>query len=125
QRQREAIMRFVRPVVAIGTPLLLWELASRFGLISSFLFPPPTEVFLAIWTQAGPDGRPPFAIFIHAGTSMMRIVIGVSLALVVGGVIGLAIGLTNWGRAIFKPIISAIMPVPTLAWTPVLLLVFG
>ncbi|MBZ8132158.1 taurine ABC transporter permease [Afifella sp. IM 167] len=118
-------MAWLRPVISISVPLLIWELASRLGWINSFLFPPPSQILTALWVQAGPQGRPPYAIFYHVFASMMRIVIGVGLALVVGTVVGMLIALTAWGRAIFRPIISAIMPVPTLAWTPVLLLVFG
>jgi len=44
---------------------------------------------------------------------------------VVGTLLGVAIGMTRWGLVILKPIISAFMPIPTLAWTPVLLLVVG
>jgi NitT/TauT family transport system permease protein len=119
------LMRWVRPVISIVALAALWETAARLGWISDFLFPPPTEVAAALWRQSGPGGNPPYAIVFHILNSLYRLLAGVGLALVIGTILGLMIGMTRWGRAIFKPIISAIMPVPTLAWTPILLLVFG
>lgn len=118
-------MNVLRPIISIGTVFLLWELAARFGLISDFLFPPPSQIAETLWRLTGPTGNPPYAIVHHILNSLYRLSVGVALALVVGTIIGLLIGLRAWGRAIFKPIISAIMPIPTLAWTPVMLLVFG
>lgn len=118
-------MAIVRPMISIGVIFGLWEIAARTGMINDFLFPPPTAILAALWTEAGPNGNPPYAMLWHILLSFYRLAMGVGLALIAGILIGLAIGLTRWGRATFKPIISAIMPVPTLAWTPVLLLVFG
>ena len=105
--------------------LLLWELAARFGWINSFLFPAPSTIAATIWTQSGPDGNPPYAMPTHVLRSMIRLLAGIALAVVIGTVLGVLIGMTRWARAIFQPIISILMPVPTLAWTPVLLLLTG
>lgn len=121
----EAVMRRIRPIISIGLPLLLWEFTSRMGWINNFLFPPPLAIAQAIWLQVGPYGNPPYAVLFHVLRSMVRILAGIGLALAIGCIVGLLIGLTRWGNAIFKPIISIIVPVPTLAWTPVLLLIFG
>lgn len=110
---------------SIVIPLLLWEIAARAGWINAFLFPPPSKIFATIWAQSGPSGNPPWAIEMHVGRSLMRLLAGVVLAVVIGTFIGVAVGLNKWARAIFRPIISALMPVPTLAWTPVLLLMMG
>ena len=118
-------MRRIRPIISIGLPLLLWEFTSRMGWINNFLFPPPLAIAQAIWLQVGPYGNPPYAVLFHVLRSMVRILAGIGLALAIGCIVGLLIGLTRWGNAIFKPIISIIVPVPTLAWTPVLLLIFG
>jgi ABC-type nitrate/sulfonate/bicarbonate transport system permease component len=110
---------------SIIVPLVLWELAARLGWINTFLFPPPSKILSTLWNQSGPNGNPPWAIPIHVGRSLMRLLAGVALAVVIGTVAGVVIGLNRWARAILRPIISALMPVPTLAWTPVLLLVMG
>lgn len=114
-------MSVIRPVVSIGAPLLLWEAAVRLGWIDAFLFPAPSAIAATMWRQTWPDGD----LLLHAGRSLYRLLAGMALAIVIGTAVGIAIGMTRWGRAIFKPIISAFMPVPTLAWTPILLLAIG
>jgi ABC-type nitrate/sulfonate/bicarbonate transport system permease component len=110
---------------AIIIPLVLWEVAARTGWINTFLFPSPSHVVATLWTQSGPHGNPPWAIPMHVGRSLVRLFSGLALAVVIGTFLGVAIGMTRWVRAIFAPLISVLMPVPTLAWTPILLLVIG
>ena len=114
------LLDFARPIISIAVPLLIWELAAHLGLISTFLFPPPSVIFSTLFRELH-EG----VLAQHVGRSLYRLLTGMALAIVIGTLVGLAIGSSRWGRLIFKPIISALMPVPTLAWTPVLLLVVG
>ncbi|MBS0530509.1 MAG: ABC transporter permease [Proteobacteria bacterium] len=109
----------------IVVPLILWELCSRFGLINGFLFPPPSMILYKLWVQSGPIGNPPYAIWWHVAYSMLRLLSGITLAVGIGTLIGVALGMSRRARLVFQPIISILMPVPTLAWTPVLLLLIG
>lgn len=113
-------MGVLRPVLSIGMLLLLWEIAARLDLVNTFLFPPPSAIAETLWQEAS-EGN----LALHIGRSLYRLLAGMGLAVVIGTMIGIAIGMTAWGRAIFKPIISFFMPVPTLAWTPILLLLVG
>lgn len=117
---RDMLMQVARPVIVIGTLLLIWEMMARGGWINTFLFPPPSVIGWTLWREMT-DG----SLMMHILRSLYRLLAGLGLAIVLGTLIGIAIGMTRWGRAIFKPIISALMPVPTLAWTPVLLLAVG
>jgi taurine transport system permease protein len=116
---------WLRPVISISFVFLLWELAATLGWINKVLIPPPSAIFSNMWIQGGPNGSPPYALWAHAGKSLYRILMGIFLAVFIGGAIGLLIGLTKWGKRIFQPLVSAVLPIPTLAWTPVLLLIFG
>ena len=116
---------WLRPVISLTVVLLLWEAGCAAQWINATLIPPPSVIFATLWQQAGPEGPHPFVLWAHAGKSLYRIVVGMGLAVMVGGVVGLLIGMTRWGRLVFQPLVSAMMPIPTLAWTPVLLLVFG
>ena len=109
----------------IVTLLVLWEVAARLGWINTFLFPAPSNIAATILTQSGPDGSPPYAMPMHVLRSMIRLLAGIALAVVIGTVLGVLIGMTRWARMLFQPLISIFMPVPTLAWTPVLLLLTG
>jgi NitT/TauT family transport system permease protein len=109
----------------IVTLLVMWELAARLGWLNTFLFPAPSNIATTIWKQSGPDGSPPYAMPTHVLRSMIRLLAGIALAVVIGTILGVLIGMTRWARMLFQPLISIFMPVPTLAWTPVLLLLTG
>lgn len=112
-------------IAIILVPLLLWEAVSRAGLINGFLFPPPSLILRKLWIQSGAGGNPPYAILWHVAYSMVRLLSGVVLAVTVGTLLGVALGMSRRMRLVLQPIISILMPVPTLAWTPLLLLVIG
>ena len=112
-------------VAVIVVPLLAWEICSRLGLINGFLFPAPSLILRKLWVQSGPGGNPPYAILWHVAYSLLRLLSGIVLAVIIGTLLGVALGMSRRMRLAFQPIISILMPVPTLAWTPVLLLIFG
>lgn len=116
---------WLRPMISIGSVLLLWELAARLSLVNSTLIPPPSAIFASLCLQAGPHGHPPYALWFHVGKSLYRILVGMLLAIIIGTAIGMSIGMSRWGRRIFQPLVSVMLPIPTLAWTPILLLLFG
>lgn len=119
------VSRLLTRFGVIALLLGAWELAAQLGWINTFLFPAPSNIAATIWTQSGPQGNPPWAMPMHVLRSMIRLLAGIALAVAVGTVLGVLIGMTRWARAFFQPIISIMMPVPTLAWTPVLLLLTG
>jgi ABC-type nitrate/sulfonate/bicarbonate transport system permease component len=112
-------------IALIFVPLVAWELCSRLGWINGFLFPAPSLIVHKLWVQSGPNGSPPYAIPWHVAYSLLRLLSGVFLAVVIGTLIGVAIGMSRLARLVVQPIISILMPVPTLAWTPILLLIIG
>ena len=116
--------RICVPLISLGIPLLIWESLSRSGLINDFLFPPPSQILGVLWGKSGLQFETGI-LYGHVYASMMRLLWGLFLATVLGTLIGMLIGLTRWGKFIFKPLLSLFMPVPTLAWTPILLLLIG
>ena len=116
--------RYLRPIIAIGIPLVLWELLARSELINTFLFPAPSAIVLTLWDNLGFKGGHGDVVN-HVLFSLYRLLAGVALATVAGTLIGILMGMTSWGKAIFKPLVSLFMPIPTLAWTPILLLLIG
>ena len=116
---------WLRPLISVGLVLLAWEAGCAADWINATLIPPPSTIASTLWQQAGPQGPHPYVLWAHAGKSLYRILVGMVLAVVFGGLIGMLMGMTRWGRLIFQPLVSAMLPIPTLAWTPVLLLIFG
>lgn len=100
--------------------LILWELASRFGVLDARFFPAPSSITGEAW-----DLMKSGALLTDAWATLRRIVIG----MVIGGVpavaLGLLLGVWRRGRQLITPILSALYPVPKIAVFPLMLLIFG
>jgi NitT/TauT family transport system permease protein len=100
--------------------LLLWECLSRLSLIDARFFPPPSSI-VAEFFRLVATGE----IASHVVVSLYRIIGGFLLGVVPGIVIGLCIGMYRPIRFALYPLIMALMPIPTLALMPIIILVFG
>jgi NitT/TauT family transport system permease protein len=100
--------------------LLVWELASRVGLIDSLFLPAPSQIWKALeeMTLSGELAK-------HLGASLVRIGAGWLIGTAAGVVLGGLIGLSWLGRSAGLPFISALFPVPKIALLPLLILWFG
>jgi NitT/TauT family transport system permease protein len=111
---------FLLPLLTL---VLIWEAVYLMDLIK--VLPSPLQSFARLGSLASTqrDGLP--LLIRHIGTSFYRICFGFSLAMLVGVPLGLLMGLSKYVNFILKPIFSLLLPLPTLAWVPILLIVFG
>ncbi|MCI2255654.1 ABC transporter permease [Domibacillus sp. PGB-M46] len=100
--------------------LLIWEFLSRSGLIDARFFPPPTAI-AATFVDMLVSGE----LFGHIRISLFRIFVGFLLGAIPGIILGLFMGLYAPIRHFLSPLIMALMPIPTLALLPIILILFG
>ncbi|MFG6149729.1 ABC transporter permease [Halobacillus sp. B23F22_1] len=121
-RKRQVKGRF-KQLLTISSPifiLLLWEFLSRTGLVDARFFPPPTDI-VGTFLVMGTGGE----LFNHIGISLYRIFAGFLLGVIPAVILGLIMGLYSPVRHFFSPLIMALMPIPTLALLPIILIIFG
>lgn len=100
--------------------ILLWEGASRGGLISPLYLPSPTAIIAAFLLMCGNgDLGPAFA------ASMVRIIFGYGLGVIFGVALGLLFALSLSARQIGMPLAHFLYPIPKLALLPLFILWFG
>ena len=112
------------PLVCIGLTLLVWQLLSQFN---SEGFPGPIQVVTQTWDPyiSKPfydEGGTSKGLGIQIFISLQRVAVGYALATLVGIAAGLAIGLNDFLRRGFDPLIQVLRTVPPLAWLPISLL---
>ena len=113
----------VLPIFAL---LVVWEILVRLGGLNTRLLPPPSRIIsagialLGLGTGQSGDVLLPFLL-----VSVSRIAIGFALGALAGMTVGMLIGTVKTLQWFSRPLISMIMPVPMLAWTPVFLLALG
>ncbi|WP_374831475.1 ABC transporter permease [Paenochrobactrum pullorum] len=113
------------PVKGVGISvfvvlIILAEIGTRTGFISSLTLPRPTAVFdtfVQLW-QTG-------MLWKHLLPSLQRLVVGASLGIVVGVSLGVLIGLFSYVRAGLVPLIAALFPIPKIALLPLFVIWFG
>lgn len=100
--------------------LLLWEFLSRTGMIDIRFFPPPSAI-VGTLVEMISSGE----LVKHVSISLYRIALGFLAGVIPGIVIGLLMGLYSPIRHFVSPIIMALMPIPTLALLPIIIILFG
>jgi bicarbonate transport system permease protein len=115
---------FFPPLVGILGFLIVWQFLSMVGLIK---LPPPTS----LWTDERTRTYLLYPFFNRGGTdvglfwqsmaSLQRVLIGYSLAAVVGISVGILVGLSRFANKALDPLFQFLRTVPPLAWVPIAL----
>ncbi|MEM8794891.1 MAG: ABC transporter permease subunit [Pseudomonadota bacterium] len=95
------------------------------GWQMSPIYLPAPEAVWARLIEISSDGYRNFTLFEHLGSSLWRVLLGFALGSLVGIPLGYAMGLSNWFRGWFDPIVEFMRPVPPLALIPLIIIWFG
>jgi NitT/TauT family transport system permease protein len=129
RRRGRRLLGLVVPVLLLAT----WYVVSDREILSTRLLPGPGTVATALaefftgdrndtlagvvpFTGAGPE---------HLAASLTRCGVSWLLAVLVGSVVGLLLGLSSLARDLLDPILNALRAVPLFAWLPLALVWFG
>lgn len=100
--------------------LLVWEALSWSKLVDTRFFPRPSLVLVEL-IQMVRSGE----LVGHVSATVERVGIAFLFGAAAGVIVGLAMGLDRWVRAIVFPIVAAIYPLPKVAIFPLILIIFG
>jgi NitT/TauT family transport system permease protein len=118
--RRLRVMPFARGAIAIALLLAAWEYFARSGTFSQAITP-PLETIVAALVAMILDG----SIFRHTLATMLRVAIGLSIALAIAIPLGMLMGRHPLWERILRPPLAVLMPIPSLAWVPLVVLWFG
>jgi len=111
---------FWRGVGGLVFLLIVWEVFARSGLFSEALTPPLTRIARTGW-QMTLDGR----LEKNAAFTLGRVLLGLFFACLIGIPVGMLMGRLRRVERFFLPLLSVLMPIPSLAWVPLFVLWFG
>jgi NitT/TauT family transport system permease protein len=116
----ERYFRLVWGAVGIVGCLLLWQLGSSTGVFDPLFVSSPLEVLrTAVRLLPSPE------FLGHLFITSQCLFLGLSIALVVGVLVGLPIGWFPRLNATFEPVIAAVYGVPYIAFLPVIIMWTG
>lgn len=107
-------------LTAIGLVLLLWQVVVWARLKPEYILPGPATVLPRLF-----DGIQSGDLLVAGATTMQRASFGFALALVIGSALGLAILRWRLLRAAVASLITGLQTMPSIAWFPLAILIFG
>jgi NitT/TauT family transport system permease protein len=107
-------------VMAMGLVLILWQAIVATGLLKNYQLPSPLEVFSRLWD----DLQTPL-LWGAVATTMRRALWGFGLAILIGSVIGALVSRFAVLRAAVGSLITGLQTMPSIAWFPFAILIFG
>jgi len=107
-------------LAAVGLALLAWQAIVWSGWKDPYVLPGPGKVLSALTDMMG---TPKF--WRAVGITMRRAVTGYALALVIGSAIGLAVSRFRLLRSAVGSLITGLQTMPSIAWFPLAILLFG
>jgi NitT/TauT family transport system permease protein len=107
-------------LLAIAIVIGVWELVYLSGWKSAAILPSPAAVFSDLWAQAHH-----VLLWQAIATTMRRAVIGFGMALVIGVVLGALVSRIKPLRAAVGSMITALQTMPSIAWFPFAIILFG
>lgn len=115
-----AQVKFLRGASGIIGAAVLWEILSR-----SEMFPPGFSPPLITLADAAVRMLTQVDIYIHVLYTMARVLGGMALAFVIAVPIGIAMARSPRFERFFIYPLSALMPIPSLAWVPLFIIWLG
>lgn len=122
-REKSGVVKSVYRVAPFVLPLLLlviWEVASKVGLIRPTILPAPTKIISACGKLIS-KGTLQKDIII----SLSRVVKGYVVGAFLGVVVGIIMGIFPFAERTLSLITDILRPIPIVAWVPVLILWMG
>ncbi len=113
-------VRYLVRVMALVVAVVLWELASTNGFhfyINFDNIPAPSVVGEALVAEL--TGQ---EFYLHILHSLERVAIAYVMAVVIGVLLGIAMGRSRWAEDIILPYIELLRPIPAVAWIPLAIL---
>jgi NitT/TauT family transport system permease protein len=107
-------------LLAVALVLVGWELVVLSGWRPAYVLPGPVAVLQALAEMVG---SPRF--WQAVATTLTRAVLGFTLALVVGTVIGILVARTRPLRLAVGALITGLQTMPSISWFPLAILLFG
>jgi NitT/TauT family transport system permease protein len=112
--------RFARFAVFYGVLIGSWFLLVKLKVWPPYVFPSPQGVVEALWT-----GFADHSFWIAIGVSMKRMLLGYSLAVILGMVLGLGVASNKFLEETVGGLLVSLQSLPSICWLPLAVLWFG
>ncbi|WP_147532813.1 ABC transporter permease [Bacillus marasmi] len=110
----------LRRIIFIAVIAIIWEVTSRTSSLPDFMFPSLTQVFETLY-----NGLISGQITAAVGKSIGRILIGFSIAIILGLIMGYFIWRYKLVEDTLGFLVTALQSIPSIVWFPLAIIWFG
>ena len=111
---------FARGLGGVVVLLVVWEGFARSGMYSTAMTPPIESVARTAWRMLA-DG----SLVENALATLLRVFVGLAISFAIAVPLGVLMARYWVAERIFQPVLSVLLPIPSLAWVPLFVLWFG
>jgi NitT/TauT family transport system permease protein len=112
--------RFARYLVFYSVLIGIWLLLAKLKVWPPYVFPTPQGVLESLWA-----GFADHSFWIAIGVSMKRMLLGYSLSVVLGLVLGLGVASNKFLEQTVGGLLVSLQSLPSICWLPLAVLWFG
>jgi NitT/TauT family transport system permease protein len=112
--------KLAKQIVFYGALLGVWALLAKLRVWPPYLFPPPWGVAQALWAGFGDH-----SFWIGIGVTMKRMLIGYSLSVMLGMILGLGVASNKFLEETLGGLLVSLQSLPSICWIPLAILWFG
>jgi len=114
------VLTTLAPLLAIAVIIVVWEIFYKAKVVEDWILPGPGQVFASLKDQYQQG-----LLLESAFNSLRKGAEGFAISLVLATVIGLVLGTNKVLRIIFRPILTGLQQLPSVAWVPASIIWFG
>ena len=117
---QDRLRSFLRGAISLIALAVAWEIVARSGVFPRALLPTLPTIAKSLFATLA-DGT----MVRHALYTLYRVLCGLGLAVALGLILGILMARFRAVERFLMPLVSALMPIPSLAWVPLFILWFG
>ena len=112
--------RFARHAIFYGVLFAIWAVLAKLKIWPPYVFPTPKGVAESLWA-----GFADHSFWIAIAVSMKRMLLGYSLSVVLGMVLGLGVASNKFLEETMGGLLVSLQSLPSICWLPLAVLWFG
>jgi NitT/TauT family transport system permease protein len=120
KRHKTLLRKVANQVVFYSLLLGAWALLAKLRIWPPYLFPAPWQVAEALWA-----GMKDHSFLIGIAVTMKRMLIGYSLSVLLGMVLGIGVASNRFLEETVGPLLVSLQSLPSICWVPLAILWFG
>jgi NitT/TauT family transport system permease protein len=118
--RKELLRKIANQAIFYSVLLGAWALLAKLRIWPPYLFPPPWSVAEALWA-----GFTDHSFLIGIAVTMRRMLVGYSLSVVLGMILGLGVARNKFLEETVGPLLVSLQSLPSICWVPLAILWFG